>query len=160
MDTSLYYHLPYFISILHYLPVQDPSDLWKEKRQNSYLFLSYIDLVHQSSESRALRLITLVKEAGRRVGELNQLVSNPASANVSVSAAQQKDHEGLLQQWEFRHKLYKRMKAGYEHARKLPPNLLSSIWRTVPLVKGLERLRGQQFKTSLLLRLESQDVVD
>ena len=74
--------------------------------------------VHRSSESRALRLISLVKEAGKKVDELSNLVKNGNAGNANVSSSQQKENERALNRQEFRHKLLKRMKSGYEHSRK------------------------------------------
>ncbi|KAG9350293.1 hypothetical protein JZ751_026647 [Albula glossodonta] len=64
-----------------------------------------------SLESRAGHLSTLVQEAGRRVSELSaQLQGEGLSLDSS-------DKDKQLKAWEWRYKLYKRMKTGFEHAR-------------------------------------------
>ncbi|GFN78198.1 ankyrin repeat and fibronectin type-iii domain-containing protein 1, partial [Plakobranchus ocellatus] len=72
-------------------------------------------------ECRLQRLELLVSEAERRVIDLTATVLNGSSGNANISPAQQKENEKQLAYWEFRHKLLKRMKAGYEHARPPEP---------------------------------------
>ncbi|KFP83796.1 Ankyrin repeat and fibronectin type-III domain-containing protein 1, partial [Acanthisitta chloris] len=64
-----------------------------------------------SLESRSLHLSTLVREAEQRVNELMAQVVNEAP-NADCS-----EKEKQLKAWEWRFRLYKRMKAGFEHAR-------------------------------------------
>ncbi|XP_041433496.1 ankyrin repeat and fibronectin type-III domain-containing protein 1 isoform X2 [Xenopus laevis] len=68
-----------------------------------------------SLESRSLHLSTLVREAEQRVNDLTAQVVNEAP-NVDCS-----DKEKQLKSWEWRYRLYKRMKAGFEHARVPDP---------------------------------------
>lgn len=65
-----------------------------------------------SLESRSLHLSTLVREAEQRVNELTAQVVNEAP-NADCS-----EKEKQLKAWEWRFRLYKRMKAGFEHARE------------------------------------------
>lgn len=65
-----------------------------------------------SLESRSLHLSTLVREAEQRVNELMAQVVNEAP-NADCS-----EKEKQLKAWEWRFRLYKRMKAGFEHARE------------------------------------------
>uniref|UniRef100_A0AAY4AHK7 Ankyrin repeat and fibronectin type III domain containing 1 n=1 Tax=Denticeps clupeoides TaxID=299321 RepID=A0AAY4AHK7_9TELE len=67
-----------------------------------------------SLESREAHLATLVQEAQRRAGELSTSV---VRESLSLDPS---DKEKQLKAWEWRCKLYKRMKAGFEHAR--PPD--------------------------------------
>ena len=68
---------------------------------------------------RSARLDNLVSEAERRVVDLTAAVLNGNSGNSVISSSQQRENERQLSHWEFRHKLLKRMKAGYDHASKL-----------------------------------------
>ncbi|XP_053550389.1 ankyrin repeat and fibronectin type-III domain-containing protein 1-like [Bombina bombina] len=68
-----------------------------------------------SLESRALHLSTLVREAEQRVNDLTAQVVNEAP-NADCS-----EKEKQLKSWEWRYRLYKRMKAGFEHARVPDP---------------------------------------
>ena len=72
-----------------------------------------------SLESRSLHLSTLVREAEQRVNELTAQVVNEAP-NTDCS-----EKEKQLKAWEWRYRLYKRMKAGFEHARECPQEGLS-----------------------------------
>ncbi|XP_075035574.1 ankyrin repeat and fibronectin type-III domain-containing protein 1-like isoform X4 [Mixophyes fleayi] len=63
-----------------------------------------------SLESRSLHLSTLVREAEQRVNDLTAQVVNEAP-NADCS-----EKEKQLKSWEWRYRLYKRMKAGFEHA--------------------------------------------
>ncbi|KAM6378853.1 ankyrin repeat and fibronectin type-III domain-containing protein 1-like isoform 3-T3 [Pluvialis apricaria] len=76
-----------------------------------------------SLESRSLHLSTLVREAEQRVNELTAQVVNEAP-NVDCS-----EKEKQLKAWEWRYRLYKRMKAGFEHARvpDAPTNVQLSV---------------------------------
>ncbi|XP_077305351.1 ankyrin repeat and fibronectin type-III domain-containing protein 1-like isoform X1 [Lithobates pipiens] len=68
-----------------------------------------------SLESRSLHLSTLVREAEQRVNDLTAQVVNEAP-NADCS-----EKEKQLKSWEWRYRLYKRMKAGFEHARVPDP---------------------------------------
>ncbi|XP_010071632.1 PREDICTED: ankyrin repeat and fibronectin type-III domain-containing protein 1-like, partial [Pterocles gutturalis] len=74
-------------------------------------------------ESRSLHLSTLVREAEQRVNELMAQVVNEAP-NADCS-----EKEKQLKAWEWRYRLYKRMKAGFEHARvpDAPTNVHLSV---------------------------------
>ncbi|XP_030340387.1 ankyrin repeat and fibronectin type-III domain-containing protein 1-like isoform X3 [Strigops habroptila] len=76
-----------------------------------------------SLESRSLHLSTLMREAEQRVNELTAQVVNEAP-NTDCS-----DKEKQLKAWEWRYQLYKRMKAGFEHARvpDAPTNVCLSV---------------------------------
>ncbi|XP_029432384.1 ankyrin repeat and fibronectin type-III domain-containing protein 1-like isoform X3 [Rhinatrema bivittatum] len=76
-----------------------------------------------SLESRSLHLSTLVREAEQRVSDLTAQVVNEA-LNADCS-----DKEKQLKAWEWRYRLYKRMKAGFEHARvpDAPTNVHLSV---------------------------------
>ncbi|XP_071427392.1 ankyrin repeat and fibronectin type-III domain-containing protein 1-like isoform X2 [Pithys albifrons albifrons] len=76
-----------------------------------------------SLESRSLHLSTLVREAEQRVNELTAQVVNEAP-NADCS-----EKEKQLKAWEWRFRLYKRMKAGFEHARvpDAPTNVQLSV---------------------------------
>ena len=87
----------------------------QKRRLFEYCFALNL-LVHKSNESRALQLITLVDEAGNKHEDAANLVSNGNAGNTNVSSSQQKENERSMANWEFRHKLLKRMKAGYHHA--------------------------------------------
>ncbi|GCC31673.1 hypothetical protein chiPu_0010133 [Chiloscyllium punctatum] len=64
-----------------------------------------------SLESRALHLATLVRESEQRVSELTtQVLNETPNANYT-------DKEKQLKAWEWHYRLFKRMKAGFEHAR-------------------------------------------
>lgn len=71
-----------------------------------------------SLESRDAHLSALVQEAQRRASELSTLVMRE-SLSLETS-----DKEKQLKAWEWRCKLYKRMRTGFEHARKSNPSLL------------------------------------
>ncbi|XP_064009195.1 ankyrin repeat and fibronectin type-III domain-containing protein 1-like isoform X2 [Pogoniulus pusillus] len=76
-----------------------------------------------SLESRSLHVSTLVREAELRVNELTaQVVNEAPGADCS-------DKEKQLKAWEWRYRLYKRMKAGFEHARvpDAPTNVHLSV---------------------------------
>ncbi|KAI8494838.1 Ankyrin-repeat and fibronectin type III domain-containing 1, partial [Branchiostoma belcheri] len=66
-------------------------------------------------EARGLHLATLVSEAERKVDNIMQQVVN---MGPPTSAQQQKEQEQQLKSWEWRFRLLKRMKAGFEHAKK------------------------------------------
>ncbi|XP_041363678.1 ankyrin repeat and fibronectin type-III domain-containing protein 1-like [Gigantopelta aegis] len=74
----------------------------------------------ERGDCRLDRLEMLVAEAEKKVVDLTAVVLNGSSGNVNISPAQQKETENQLGDWEYRHRLLKRMKAGYDHAR--PPD--------------------------------------
>ncbi|KAL9835592.1 LOW QUALITY PROTEIN: ankyrin repeat and fibronectin type-III domain-containing protein 1-like [Geothlypis trichas] len=83
-----------------------------------------------SLESRSLHLSTLVREAEQRVNELMaQVVNEPPNADCS-------EKEKQLKAWEWRFRLYKRMKAGFEHARV--PDAPSSVHLSVASSTSLQ----------------------
>ncbi|XP_041264879.1 ankyrin repeat and fibronectin type-III domain-containing protein 1-like isoform X3 [Onychostruthus taczanowskii] len=83
-----------------------------------------------SLESRSLHLSTLVREAEQRVNELMAQVVNEAP-NTDCS-----EKEKQLKAWEWRFRLYKRMKAGFEHARV--PDAPSSVHLSVASSSSLQ----------------------
>ncbi|KAM6424146.1 ankyrin repeat and fibronectin type-III domain-containing protein 1-like isoform 4-T9 [Liasis olivaceus] len=68
-----------------------------------------------SLESRSLHLATLVREAEQRVNDLTAQVVN------EVPNTESSEKEKQLKAWEWRYRLYKRMNAGFEHARVPDP---------------------------------------
>nr|XP_015211392.1 PREDICTED: ankyrin repeat and fibronectin type-III domain-containing protein 1 [Lepisosteus oculatus] len=72
-----------------------------------------------SLESRALHLTTVVQEAQQRVSELSAQV---LSEGLNLDSSEK---EKQLKAWEWRYKLYKRIKTGFEHARA--PETPSSV---------------------------------
>ncbi|XP_028734034.2 ankyrin repeat and fibronectin type-III domain-containing protein 1 [Peromyscus leucopus] len=68
-----------------------------------------------SRESRAMHLNTLVQEAQDRVSELSAQVENEGFTLDNT------EKEKQLKAWEWRYRLYRRMKTGFEHAR--PPEV-------------------------------------
>uniref|UniRef100_A0A8C6N563 Ankyrin-repeat and fibronectin type III domain containing 1 n=1 Tax=Mus spicilegus TaxID=10103 RepID=A0A8C6N563_MUSSI len=64
-----------------------------------------------SLESRAMHLNTLVQEAQDRVSELSAQVENEGFTLDNT------EKEKQLKAWEWRYRLYRRMKTGFEHAR-------------------------------------------
>lgn len=71
------------------------------------LFLPVVSL-----ESRAMHLNTLVQEAQDRVSELSAQVENEGFTLDNT------EKEKQLKAWEWRYRLYRRMKTGFEHARE------------------------------------------
>nr|XP_006816761.1 PREDICTED: ankyrin repeat and fibronectin type-III domain-containing protein 1-like [Saccoglossus kowalevskii] len=88
-------------------------------------------------EARLARLIALINEGEHRVEELTDLVLNSNSAN-STSNTQLKENEKLLKEWEWKFRLLKRMRAGYEHAR--PPECPKSVTVTTASSSSLHVL--------------------
>ncbi|KAM7146265.1 ankyrin repeat and fibronectin type-III domain-containing protein 1 [Macrochelys suwanniensis] len=80
-------------------------------------------------ESRSMHLSTLVQEAQQRVSELSAQVM---SEGLSMDST---DKEKQLKAWEWRYRLYKRMKAGYEHARapEAPTNVCFMVTSSTSL---------------------------
>ncbi|KAM6951317.1 ankyrin repeat and fibronectin type-III domain-containing protein 1 isoform 2-T2 [Aplochiton taeniatus] len=73
-----------------------------------------------SLEGRALHLSTLVAEAEQRVAELQAQVHSEGPAEREAS-----DRERQLKAWEWRHRLFRRMQTGFEHAG--PPEAPSTV---------------------------------
>ncbi|XP_069036950.1 ankyrin repeat and fibronectin type-III domain-containing protein 1 isoform X3 [Lepisosteus oculatus] len=73
-----------------------------------------------SLEGRAMHLTTLVREAEQRVNDLTAQVVNEGPGERDNS-----ERERQLKAWEWRHRLFKRMKTGFEHAR--PPEAPSNV---------------------------------
>lgn len=63
-----------------------------------------------------MHLATLLREAEQRVAELTAQVAGEGPGEREAS-----DRERQLQAWEWRHRLFKRMKTGFEHARECDP---------------------------------------
>lgn len=63
-----------------------------------------------SLESRAMHLATLVQEAQQRVSELSAQVENEGPGLDNT------EKEKQLKAWEWRCRLYRRMRTGFEHA--------------------------------------------
>ncbi|KAF6297987.1 ankyrin repeat and fibronectin type III domain containing 1 [Rhinolophus ferrumequinum] len=72
-----------------------------------------------SLESRAMHLNTLVQEAQEKVSELSAQVENEGFSLDNT------EKEKQLKAWEWRYRLYRRMKTGFEHARapEVPTNV-------------------------------------
>lgn len=68
-----------------------------------------------SVESREAHLSSLVEEAERRAADL---AAQAQRDGLSLEACH-KDKQ--LRAWEWRSKLYKRMRTGFQHARESPP---------------------------------------
>ncbi|KAJ8318796.1 hypothetical protein KUTeg_003887 [Tegillarca granosa] len=80
----------------------------------------------QREDSRLAHLDSLVSDAEKKVVDLSAAILNASSGSATLSNTQQKENEKQLSHWEFRHKLLKRMKAGYDHARTPdPPSYVS-----------------------------------
>ncbi|KAJ7984530.1 hypothetical protein DPEC_G00355760 [Dallia pectoralis] len=77
-----------------------------------------------SLEGRAAHLATLVREAELRVVNLQAQVRSEAPGDQEVT-----DHERQLKAWEWRHRLFRRMQMGFEHAS--PPDTPSSVHLSV-----------------------------
>ncbi|OCT62709.1 ankyrin repeat and fibronectin type-III domain-containing protein 1 isoform X1 [Xenopus laevis] len=82
-----------------------------------------------SMESRSMHLTTLVEEAQQRMSELSAKIQNEGLGGDST------DKEKQLKSWEWRFRLYKRMKTGYEHARapEAPTNVCLMITSSTSL---------------------------
>ncbi|KAI8793848.1 ankyrin repeat and fibronectin type-III domain-containing protein 1 [Biomphalaria glabrata] len=77
--------------------------------------------IFQRQDCRIQKLEALVTEAEKKVVDLTATVLNGTSGNANISPGQLKENEKLLSHWEFRHRLLKRMKAGYDHAKPPEP---------------------------------------
>ncbi|XP_035261553.1 ankyrin repeat and fibronectin type-III domain-containing protein 1 isoform X2 [Anguilla anguilla] len=73
-----------------------------------------------SLEGRAVHLATLVREAEQRAADLAAQVASEGPGDREAS-----DRERQLKAWEWRHRLFKRMQTGFEHAR--PPDAPSNV---------------------------------
>ncbi|XP_075439866.1 ankyrin repeat and fibronectin type-III domain-containing protein 1-like [Ascaphus truei] len=82
-----------------------------------------------SLESRSMHLSTLVEEAQQRVCELSAKIQNEGLGVDST------EKEKQLKSWEWRYRLYKRMKTGFEHARapEAPTNVCLMITSSTSL---------------------------
>ncbi|XP_074648246.1 ankyrin repeat and fibronectin type-III domain-containing protein 1-like isoform X2 [Tubulanus polymorphus] len=77
-------------------------------------------------EVRAQHITTLTNEAAKRTIELTSVVINAATGRGNnISTSQQKENERQLSIWEFKHRLLKRMKAGFEHTK--PPDKVNNV---------------------------------
>ncbi|KAM4692089.1 ankyrin repeat and fibronectin type-III domain-containing protein 1 [Rhinophrynus dorsalis] len=82
-----------------------------------------------SLESRSMHLCALVEEAQQRMNELSAKIQNEGLGVDST------EKEKQLKSWEWRYRLYKRMKTGYEHARapEAPTNVCLLITSSTSL---------------------------
>ncbi|XP_056406576.1 ankyrin repeat and fibronectin type-III domain-containing protein 1 isoform X2 [Hyla sarda] len=82
-----------------------------------------------SLETRSLHLNSLVEEAQLRMSELSAKIQNEGLGIDST------DKEKQLKSWEWRYRLYKRMKTGYEYARapEVPTNVCLMITSSTSL---------------------------
>ncbi|XP_053157907.1 ankyrin repeat and fibronectin type-III domain-containing protein 1 isoform X2 [Hemicordylus capensis] len=80
-------------------------------------------------ESRSIHLSNLVQEAQQRVNDLSAQVMSEGLATDST------EKEKQLKAWEWRYRLYKRMKAGYEHSRapEAPTNVCLMVTSSTSL---------------------------
>ncbi|XP_072259420.1 ankyrin repeat and fibronectin type-III domain-containing protein 1 [Pyxicephalus adspersus] len=76
-----------------------------------------------SLENRSMHLNVLVEEAQQRVNELTAKIQNEG---LGIDSSEK---EKQLKSWEWKYRLYKRMKTGYEHARapEAPTNVCLTI---------------------------------
>ena len=77
----------------------------RKKKESPISFCLVVSL-----ESRAMHLNTLVQEAQERVSELSAQVENEGFSLDNT------EKEKQLKAWEWRYRLYRRMKTGFEHA--------------------------------------------
>nr|KAF6301085.1 ankyrin repeat and fibronectin type III domain containing 1 [Pipistrellus kuhlii] len=87
-----------------------------------------------SLESRAMHLNTLVQEAQERVSELSIQVENEGF-NLDNT-----EKEKQLKAWEWRYRLYRRMKTGFEHARapEVPTNVCLMVTSSTSLTVSFQ----------------------
>ncbi|XP_067670804.1 ankyrin repeat and fibronectin type-III domain-containing protein 1-like isoform X2 [Haliotis asinina] len=81
--------------------------------------------IFQQGDCRLDKLEALIAEAEKKVVDFTAAVLNSSSGNANISPAQQKENETQLSHWEFRYRLLKRMRAGYDHAR--PPDAPTNV---------------------------------
>ncbi|KAG9349907.1 hypothetical protein JZ751_026260 [Albula glossodonta] len=79
-----------------------------------------LDIAIMTNNGRAVHLATLVREAEQRVTDLTAQVASEGPGDREAS-----DKERQLKAWEWRLRLFKRMKTGFEHAR--PPDAPSNV---------------------------------
>ncbi|KAG7459785.1 hypothetical protein MATL_G00214410 [Megalops atlanticus] len=84
-----------------------------------------------SLEGRAMHLEKLLQEAEQRVAELQPQVASEGPGEREAS-----DRERQLKAWEWRHRLFKRMKTGFEHAS--PPEAPSNVRLSVSSSSSLK----------------------
>uniref|UniRef100_M3YVC3 Ankyrin repeat and fibronectin type III domain containing 1 n=2 Tax=Mustela putorius furo TaxID=9669 RepID=M3YVC3_MUSPF len=87
-----------------------------------------------SLESRALHLTTLVQEAQQRVSELSAQVENEGPSLDST------EKEKQLRAWEWRCRLYRRMRTGFEHAKapEVPTNACLMVTSSTALTVSFQ----------------------
>ncbi|KAL6034297.1 hypothetical protein STEG23_003607, partial [Scotinomys teguina] len=87
-----------------------------------------------SRESRAMHLNTLVQEAQDRVSELSAQVENEGFTLDNT------EKEKQLKAWEWRYRLYRRMKTGFEHARapEVPANACLMVTSSTSLTVSFQ----------------------
>ncbi|EDM05661.1 rCG64351, partial [Rattus norvegicus] len=87
-----------------------------------------------SLESRAMHLNTLVQEAQDRVSELSAHVENEGFTLDNT------EKEKQLKAWEWRYRLYSRMKTGFEHARapEVPANACLMVTSSTSLTVSFQ----------------------
>nr|KAF6295053.1 ankyrin repeat and fibronectin type III domain containing 1 [Myotis myotis] len=87
-----------------------------------------------SLESRAMHLNTLVQEAQERVSELSIQVENEGFSLDNT------EKEKQLKAWEWRYRLYRRMKTGFEHARapEVPTNVCLMVTSSTSLTVSFQ----------------------
>ncbi|XP_069849345.1 ankyrin repeat and fibronectin type-III domain-containing protein 1 isoform X2 [Dipodomys merriami] len=87
-----------------------------------------------SLESRAMHLNTLVQEAQDRVSELSAQVENEGFTLDNT------EKEKQLKAWEWRYRLYRRMKTGFEHARvpEVPTNACLMVTSSTSLTVSFQ----------------------
>ncbi|KAH0513418.1 Ankyrin repeat and fibronectin type-III domain-containing protein 1, partial [Microtus ochrogaster] len=87
-----------------------------------------------SRESRAMHLNTLVQEAQDRVSELSAQVENEGFTLDNT------EKEKQLKAWEWRSRLYRRMKTGFEHARapEVPANVCLLVTSSTSLTVSFQ----------------------
>ncbi|XP_069511039.1 ankyrin repeat and fibronectin type-III domain-containing protein 1 [Ambystoma mexicanum] len=87
-----------------------------------------------SLESRSMHLNSLVQEAQQRVSELSAQV---LSESVNMENG---DKEKQLKSWEWRYRLYKRMKTGFEHSRapEAPTNVCLMVTSSTSLTVSFQ----------------------
>ncbi|KAL1778939.1 ankyrin repeat and fibronectin type-III domain-containing protein 1, partial [Sigmodon hispidus] len=87
-----------------------------------------------SRESREMHLNTLVQEAQDRVSELSAQVENEGFTLDNT------EKEKQLKAWEWRYRLYRRMKTGFEHARapEVPANACLMVTSSTSLTVSFQ----------------------
>uniref|UniRef100_A0A2K5C0H6 Ankyrin repeat and fibronectin type III domain containing 1 n=1 Tax=Aotus nancymaae TaxID=37293 RepID=A0A2K5C0H6_AOTNA len=87
-----------------------------------------------SLESRAMHLNTLVQEAQEKVSELSAQVENEGFTLDNT------EKEKQLKAWEWRYRLYRRMKTGFEHARapEMPTNVCLMVTSSTSLTVSFQ----------------------